>query len=163
MSDSLNIRIGQGFDVHAFGDGDHVMLGGVRVPHDRGVLAHSDGDVVLHALCDAMLGALALGDIGRHFPPSDDRWKGADSRAFVRHCGALIGARGWRVGNIDVTVICERPKVGPHADAMRACVAEDLRLDRDAVSIKATTTEKLGFTGRGEGIAAQAVVLLVRA
>ena len=163
MSDSLNIRIGQGFDVHAFGEGDHVMLGGVRVPHDRGVLAHSDGDVVLHALCDAMLGALALGDIGRHFPPSDDRWKGADSRAFVRHCDALIGARGWRVSNIDVTVICERPKVGPHADAMRACVAEDLRLDLDAVSIKATTTEKLGFTGRGEGIAAQAVVLLVRA
>lgn len=163
MSDSLNIRIGQGFDVHAFGEGDHVMLGGVRVPHDRGVLAHSDGDVVLHALCDAMLGALALGDIGRHFPPSDDRWKGADSRAFVRHCDALIGARGWRVGNVDVTVICERPKVGPRADAMRACVAEDLRLDLDAVSIKATTTEKLGFTGRGEGIAAQAVVLLVRA
>ncbi|WP_213600430.1 2-C-methyl-D-erythritol 2,4-cyclodiphosphate synthase [Pseudoxanthomonas japonensis] len=163
MSDSLNIRIGQGFDVHAFGEGDHVMLGGVRVPHHRGVLAHSDGDVVLHALCDAMLGALALGDIGRHFPPSDDRWKGADSRAFVRHCDALIGARGWRVGNVDVTVICERPKVGPHADAMRACVAQDLRLDLDAVSIKATTTEKLGFTGRGEGIAAQAVVLLVRA
>ena len=163
MSDSLNIRIGQGFDVHAFGEGDHVMLGGVRVPHHRGVLAHSDGDVVLHALCDAMLGALALGDIGRHFPPSDDRWKGADSRAFVLHCDALIGARGWRVGNIDVTVICERPKVGPHADAMRACVAQDLRLDLDAVSIKATTTEKLGFTGRGEGIAAQAVVLLVRA
>ena len=163
MSDSLNIRIGQGFDVHAFGEGDHVMLGGVRVPHDRGVLAHSDGDVVLHALCDAMLGALALGDIGRHFPPSDDRWKGADSRAFVRHCDALIGARGWRVGNVDVTVICERPKVGPRADAMRACVAQDLRLDLDAVSIKATTTEKLGFTGRGEGIAAQAVVLLVRA
>ena len=163
MSDSLNIRIGQGFDVHAFGEGDHVMLGGVRVPHDRGVLAHSDGDVVLHALCDAMLGALALGDIGRHFPPSDDRWKGADSRAFVRHCDALIGARGWRVGNVDVTVICERPKVGPRADAMRACVAEDLRLDLDAVSIKATTTEKLGFTGRGEGIAAQAVILLVRA
>ncbi len=163
MSDSLNIRIGQGFDVHAFGEGDHVMLGGVRVPHHRGVLAHSDGDVVLHALCDAMLGALALGDIGRHFPPSDDRWKGADSRAFVRHCDALIGARGWRVGNVDVTVICERPKVGPRADAMRACVAQDLRLDLDAVSIKATTTEKLGFTGRGEGIAAQAVVLLVRA
>ena len=163
MSDSLNIRIGQGFDVHAFGDGDHVMLGGVRVPHERGVLAHSDGDVVLHALCDAMLGALALGDIGLHFPPSDDRWKGADSRAFVRHCNALIGERGWRVGNADVTVICERPKVGPHAGAMRACVAEDLGIDIDAVSIKATTTETLGFTGRGEGIAAQAVVLLVKA
>jgi len=163
MSDSLNIRIGQGFDVHAFGDGDHVMLGGVRVPHERGVLAHSDGDVVLHALCDAMLGALALGDIGKHFPPSDDRWKGVDSRAFVRHCDALLRERGWRVGNVDVTVICERPKVGPHADAMRVCVAEDAGIDADAVSIKATTTEKLGFTGRGEGIAAQAVVLLVRA
>lgn len=157
------IRIGQGFDVHAFGDGDHVMLGGVRVPHARGVQAHSDGDVVLHALCDAMLGALALGDIGKHFPPSDDRWKGADSRAFVRHCDALLRERGWRVGNADVTVICERPKVGPHADAMRACVAEDLGIEVDAVSIKATTSEKLGFTGRGEGIAAQAVVLLVKA
>ncbi len=163
MPDTLNIRIGQGFDVHAFGEGDHVMLGGVRVPHERGVLAHSDGDVVLHALCDAMLGALALGDIGKHFPPSDDRWKGADSRAFVRHCDALLRERGWRVGNADVTVICERPKVGPHADAMRASVAEDLSIDADAVSIKATTSERLGFTGRGEGIAAQAVVLLVKA
>ncbi|UOV06125.1 2-C-methyl-D-erythritol 2,4-cyclodiphosphate synthase [Pseudoxanthomonas sp. F37] len=163
MSDTLNIRIGQGFDVHAFGDGDHLMLGGVRVPHERGVQAHSDGDVVLHALCDAMLGALALGDIGRHFPPSDDRWKGADSRAFVRHCDALLRERGWRVGNADVTVVCERPKVGPHADAMRARVAEDLGIGVDAVSIKATTSETLGFTGRGEGIAAQAVVLLVKA
>lgn len=163
MPDTLNIRIGQGFDVHAFGEGDHIMLGGVRLPHVRGVLAHSDGDVVLHALCDAMLGALALGDIGKHFPPSDDRWKGADSRAFVRHCDALLREHGWRVGNADVTVICERPKVGPHADAMRACVAEDLSIDADAVSIKATTSEKLGFTGRGEGIAAQAVVLLVKA
>lgn len=163
MPDTLNIRIGQGFDVHVFGDGDHVMLGGVRVPHARGVQAHSDGDVVLHALCDAMLGALALGDIGKHFPPSDDRWKGADSRAFVRHCDALLRERGWRVGNADVTVICERPKVGPHADAMCACVAEDLGIEVGAISIKATTSEKLGFTGRGEGIAAQAVVLLVKA
>ena len=163
MPDTLNIRIGQGLVVHAFGDGDHVMLGGVRVPHARGVQAHSDGDVVLHALCDAMLGALALGDIGKHFPPSDDRWKGADSRAFVRHCDALLRERGWRVGNADVTVICERPKVGPHADAMCACVAEDLGIEVDAVSIKATTSEKLGFTGRGEGIAAQAVALLVKA
>lgn len=163
MPQTPSIRIGQGFDVHAFGDGDHVMLGGVRVPHDRGVLAHSDGDVVLHALCDAMLGALALGDIGRHFPPSDDRWKGADSRAFVRHCNTLIAERGWRVGNADITVICERPKVGPHAEAMRVSVAVDLGIDPDAVSIKATTSEKLGFTGRGEGIAAQAVVLLVKA
>ena len=159
---SIDIRIGQGFDVHAFGDGDHVMLGGVRVPHARGVLAHSDGDVVLHALCDAMLGALALGDIGQHFPPSDDRWKGADSRAFVRHCDALLRARGWRVGNCDVTVICERPKVGPHAQAMREAIAADLGIDIDAVSVKATTTEMLGFAGRGEGIAAQAACLLVR-
>lgn len=159
---ATNIRIGQGFDVHAFGDGDHVMLGGVRVAHDRGVLAHSDGDVVLHALCDAMLGALALGDIGVHFPPSDPQWKGADSRAFVRHCNELIGERGWKVGNADVTVVCERPKVGPHAPAMRELIAADLGIGIDDISVKATTSEKLGFTGRGEGIAAQAVVLLVR-
>ncbi len=154
------IRIGQGFDVHAFGDGDHVMLGGVRVPHTRGVLAHSDGDVVLHALCDAILGALALGDIGQHFPPSDPQWKGADSRAFLRHCDALIRGRGWHVGNADITVICQRPQVGPHAQAMRETIAADLGIAVDAVSIKATTTEGLGFTGRGEGIAAQTVCLL---
>ena len=156
-------RIGQGFDVHAFGDGDHLMLGGVRVPHERGVLAHSDGDVAVHALCDAMLGALALGDIGRHFPPGDARWKGADSRDLLRHCNGLLHARGWRVGNCDVTVIGERPKVGPHAQAMRAVIASDLGIEVDAVSVKATTTEALGFTGRGEGIAAQAACLLVRA
>lgn len=155
------IRIGQGIDVHAFTAGDYLMLGGVRVPHNRGVEAHSDGDVVLHALCDAMLGALAMGDIGRHFPPSDPQWKGADSRSFLRHCNGLIGEKGWKVGNADITVICERPKVGPHADAMRALIAADLGIDADAVSVKATTSEKLGFTGRGEGIAAQAVVLLV--
>lgn len=159
----MAFRIGQGFDVHAFGDGDHVMLGGVRVPHTRGIVAHSDGDVALHALCDAMLGALALGDIGTHFPPSDARWKGADSRAFVRHCDALLRERGWRVGNADITVICERPKVGPHARAMREAIAADLGIDIDDVSVKATTTETLGFAGRGEGIAAQAVCLLVRA
>ncbi len=159
----MNIRIGQGLDVHAFGEGDHVMLGGVRIPHARGVLAHSDGDVALHALCDALLGALALGDIGMHFPPSDARWKDADSRAFVRHCDALIRARGWRVGNCDITVICEAPKVGPHAQAMREAIAADLGIAVDAVSVKATTSEKLGLTGRGEGIAAQAACLLVRA
>ena len=157
-----SIRIGHGFDVHAFGDGDHLMLGGVRVAHERGVLAHSDGDVVIHALCDALLGALALGDIGRHFPPSDPQWKGADSRAFLRHCDALIRDHGWMLGNADITVVCERPKVGPHAEAMRAAMAEDLGVAIDAVSVKATTTETLGFTGRGEGIAAQAVALLVR-
>ena len=159
----MNIRIGQGFDVHAFGDGDHVVLGGVRVPHDRGVLAHSDGDVVIHALCDAMLGALALGDIGQHFPPSDPQWKDADSRAFLRHCNALLGERGWRLGNADITVVCERPKVGPHAQAMRELLATDLGVAIDVVSVKATTSETLGYTGRGEGIAALAVCLLVGA
>jgi 2-C-methyl-D-erythritol 2,4-cyclodiphosphate synthase len=161
MPDFPKIRIGQGIDVHAFAPGDHVMLGGIRVPHDRGVEAHSDGDVVIHALCDAMLGALALGDIGRHFPPSDPQWKDADSRTFLRHCNGLLGERGWRVGNADITVICERPKVGPHAEAMCAQLVDDLGADSGDISIKATTSEKLGFTGRGEGIAAQAVVLLV--
>jgi 2-C-methyl-D-erythritol 2,4-cyclodiphosphate synthase len=164
MPNSPNLRIGQGFDVHAFGEGDHVVLGGVRVPHDRGVLAHSDGDVVIHALCDAMLGALALGDIGKHFPPSDPQWKDADSRQFLRHCRELLSTHGgWRVGNADVTVICERPKVGPHAEAMRSSLAEDMGIATSDISVKATTSEKLGFTGRGEGIAAQAVVLLVQA
>ena len=159
----MNLRIGHGFDVHAFGDGDHVMLGGVRVPHARGVQAHSDGDVVIHALCDAMLGALALGDIGRHFPPSDPRWRGADSRQFLRHCRTLAAERGWAVGNVDVTVVCERPRIGPHVDAIRTALAVELGIDLDVVSVKATTTERLGFTGREEGIAAQAVCLLVRA
>ncbi len=158
----MNVRIGSGFDVHAFGRGDHVMLGGVRVPHDRGVIAHSDGDVVLHALCDAMLGAMALGDIGKHFPPSDARWKDADSRLFLRHCRALLAQHRWTLGNADITVICERPRIGPHAGAMRGLIAADLGVAVDAISIKATTTETLGFTGRGEGIAAQAVCLLVR-
>ena len=157
------IRIGQGYDVHAFGEGDHVVVGGVRIAHERGLVAHSDGDVAIHALCDAMLGALALGDIGVHFPPSDPQWKGADSRAFLRHCNALIGERGWCVGNADITVICERPKIGPHAQAMREAMAADLGIDVDAVSVKATTSEKMGFIGRGEGIAAQAVCLLAAA
>ncbi|WP_149194021.1 2-C-methyl-D-erythritol 2,4-cyclodiphosphate synthase [Luteimonas suaedae] len=159
----MNIRIGHGYDVHAFGEGDHVMIGGVRIAHERGVLAHSDGDVALHALCDAMLGALALGDIGTHFPPSDPQWKGADSRVLLRHCQALIAGRGWRLGNADLTVVCERPKIGPHAQAMREAIASDLGVDAGAISVKATTSERLGFTGRGEGIAAQAVCLLVAA
>lgn len=156
------MRIGQGFDVHAFGVGDHVMLGGVRVPHTQGVVAHSDGDVVIHALCDALLGALALGDIGRHFPPSDPRWKDVGSRHFLLHCAALMIEHGYALANADVTVICERPKVGPHAAAMRENLAADLGCAIGDVSVKATTTEQLGFTGRGEGIAALAVVLLER-
>lgn len=157
------MRIGSGFDVHAFGDGDHLMLGGVRLPFDRGIVAHSDGDVVIHALCDALLGALALGDIGRHFPPSDARWKDADSRQFLRHCALLMDQHGWKLGNADITVICERPKIAPHAEAMRKILAAELGVPVAQLSIKATTTEKLGFTGRGEGIAAQAVVLLAQA
>lgn len=157
------IRIGQGFDVHAFGPGDHVVLGGVKVAHSHGVVAHSDGDVVIHALCDALLGALALGDIGKHFPPSDERWRGADSRVFLRHCRVLLRERGYALGNADVTVIAEKPKVGPHAAAMRDVLAQDLGCSIEDISIKATTSEKLGFTGRGEGIAAMAVVLVQRA
>ena len=159
----MNLRIGHGYDVHAFAEGDHLMLGGVRVPHARGIQAHSDGDVVIHALCDAILGALALGDIGRHFPPSDERWRGADSRQFLRHCRALATERGWVVGNVDITVVCERPRIGPHVDAIRTALASELGIDLDAMSVKATTSEKLGFTGREEGIAAQAVCLLARA
>lgn len=156
------MRIGQGFDVHAFTAGDHVILGGVRIPHDQGLEAHSDGDVVLHALCDAILGALALGDIGVHFPPSDPQWKGADSRAFVRAVAAMIAERGYRVGNVDMTVVCETPKLKPHSLAMREVIAAELGIAVDDVSVKATTTEQLGFTGRREGIAASAVCLLVR-
>lgn len=157
------MRIGSGFDVHAFGEGDHVMLGGVRIAHERGLLAHSDGDVVIHTLCDALLGALALGDIGQHFPPGDPRWKDADSRRFLRHCALLLEQHGWNLGNADVTVICERPKVARHVEAMRANLAADLRVGIGRISIKATTTESLGFAGRGEGIAAQAVALLAKA
>ncbi len=156
------MRIGSGFDVHAFGDGDHVMLGGVRIPFHRGLQAHSDGDVLIHALCDALLGALALGDIGRHFPPGDPRWAGADSRQFLRHCALLLDEHGWTLGNADLTLVCEQPRVGPHAQAMRENIAADLGVAIGQISVKGTTTETLGFTGRGEGIAAQASVLLVR-
>lgn len=158
----MNLRIGHGYDVHAFGDGDHVMLGGVRLPHARGLDAHSDGDVVIHALCDAILGALALGDIGRHFPPTDERWRDADSRQFLRHCRVLADERGWRVGNADVTVVCEQPRLAPYVEQIRTSLATELGIARDSVSVKATTTEGLGFTGRAEGIAAHAVCLLGR-
>jgi 2-C-methyl-D-erythritol 2,4-cyclodiphosphate synthase len=157
------MRIGQGFDVHAFGEGDHVTLGGVRVPYRHGVVAHSDGDVVIHALCDAIFGALALGDIGQHFPPSDERWRDADSRQFLRHAAMLMAQHGYALGNADITVIGEAPKVGPHVQAMRENLAADLDSEIGRISVKATTTERLGFCGRGEGIAAQACVLLERA
>ena len=157
------MRIGSGTDVHAFGPGDVVMLGGVRIPHSCGVVAHSDGDVVLHALCDALLGAAGLGDIGQHFKDTDPRWKGADSKGFVRHIIELLRARNLRVGNADVTVLSEAPKVGPHRDEIRRQIAELLEVNTDFVNVKATTTERLGFLGRSEGIAAQAVVLLLDA
>lgn len=156
----MTVRIGQGLDVHAFADGDHVMLGGVRIPHDRGLAAHSDGDVALHALCDALLGAAALGDIGQHFPPSDERWRDADSKSLLAAVYALLEASGWQVGNIDLTIVCEQPRIGPHVDAMRDVVSGLLGIPSGAVSVKATTTEKLGFCGRGEGIAALAIALL---
>jgi 2-C-methyl-D-erythritol 2,4-cyclodiphosphate synthase len=156
------LRIGHGFDVHRFGDGDHLMIGGVAIPFERGFVAHSDGDVLLHAISDALLGACALGDIGRHFPDTDPAWAGADSRALLRHVLSLVREAGYRVGNVDATVIAQAPRLAPHVAAMCAHVAEDLELALDAVNVKATTSERLGFTGRGEGIAAEAVVLLAR-
>lgn len=156
----MKTRVGQGVDVHAFGPGDGVVLGGVRIPHTQGVRAHSDGDVVIHALCDALLGAAALGDLGGHFPDDDPAYAGADSRALLRGVVAKLGKAGWTAGNADVTVIAQAPKLAPHIDAMRANLASDLGLDASAVSVKATTSEGLGFTGRGEGIAAFAVVLI---
>jgi 2-C-methyl-D-erythritol 2,4-cyclodiphosphate synthase len=155
------MRIGSGIDVHAFGPGDFVMLGGVRVAHTHGVVAHSDGDVVLHALTDALLGAAGLGDIGQHFKDTDPRWKGEDSRRFVRAVMDMLRDRKLRVGNADITVLAERPKLSPVRDAIRSEVAQLLRVGIEQVNVKATTTEKLGFLGRCEGIAAQAVVLLI--
>lgn len=159
---NLPFRIGTGYDVHAFGEGDHVVIGGVAIPHTHGLIAHSDGDVLIHALCDALLGALALGDIGQHFPPGDPRWAGVDSRELLRAVVAMLHERGWRVGNVDAVVICERPKLLPHIVTMRERLAADLDIAPDAVGVKATTSEKLGFTGRSEGIAAQAMALLAR-
>jgi 2-C-methyl-D-erythritol 4-phosphate cytidylyltransferase/2-C-methyl-D-erythritol 2,4-cyclodiphosphate synthase len=157
---SGKMRIGQGFDVHTFGDGDHVVLGGVRIAHDRGVIAHSDGDVVIHALCDALLGALGKGDIGRHFPDTDPRYRGADSRLFLRTVAAMVRAAGYGLVNADVTVLAEAPRIAAHRDAMAANLAQDLDVAPELVNIKATTTERLGFVGRSEGLAAQAAVLL---
>lgn len=154
------MRIGHGYDVHAFGDGDHIMLCGVRIAHQNGLMAHSDGDVALHALTDALLGALALGDIGHHFPDDDPAFEGADSRQLLRQVIALVKARGFVLGNADLTIIAQAPKLASHIAAMRQNLSEDLGGDIDQINVKATTTEKLGFVGREEGIAVHAVVLL---
>jgi 2-C-methyl-D-erythritol 2,4-cyclodiphosphate synthase len=160
--DGDDMRVGSGYDVHAFGDGDHVTIGGVRIPHGRGVIAHSDGDVALHALCDALLGAMGLGDIGEHFPDSDPRWKGADSRRFVRHCAALLQEHGWRFVNADLTLLAQAPRIGPYRQQMRQNIADDLGASVDRINVKATTTEGLGALGRQEGLACQAVVLIAK-
>ncbi|SLN37057.1 2-C-methyl-D-erythritol 2,4-cyclodiphosphate synthase [Roseovarius albus] len=161
LKGQMDIRVGSGFDVHRFGPGDHVMLCGVAIPHERGLQGHSDADVGLHTITDAIYGALAEGDIGRHFPPSDPQWKGAESHIFLRHAVQLAAEKGFKINNIDITMMCERPKIGPHADAMRAKLSDIVGIDISRVSVKATTTERLGFTGREEGIAAQAVTTLV--
>lgn len=154
------MRIGHGFDVHRLVPGRKLVIGGVEIAHDKGLLGHSDADVLLHAICDALLGAAALGDIGRHFPDSDPKYKGIDSRELLRHVAALVGERGFRVANIDGTIIAEAPRMAPHVAKMVANIASDLGIDASRVNVKATTTEGLGFTGRGEGIAANAVCLL---
>ncbi|TDR20415.1 2-C-methyl-D-erythritol 2,4-cyclodiphosphate synthase [Marinicella litoralis] len=156
------MRIGTGFDVHAFGPGRYITLGNVQIPHDFGFVAHSDGDVLIHAICDALLGACALGDIGQHFPPSDDRWKDCDSVVFLKHCHQLIQQQGYQIGNIDCTLIAEQPKIKPHIQTIQTRLADILELNPNQVGIKATTTEQLGFTGRKEGMAAQAVCLLLK-
>jgi len=154
-------RIGHGFDVHKFGDGDHLMLGGVRIPYDKSFIAHSDGDVTLHALSDALLGAAALGDIGRHFPDTDAAYKGADSRDLLRSVVSKIHGLGYKIGNVDITIVAQAPKMAPYIESMRAHIAADLQVDMGVVNVKATTTEQLGYTGRKEGIAVHAVALLV--
>jgi 2-C-methyl-D-erythritol 2,4-cyclodiphosphate synthase len=156
------MRIGHGFDVHAFGPGGFITLGGVRIPHTHGLVAHSDGDVLLHALCDALLGAAGLGDIGQHFPDSRAEFKGIDSRILLRRVAALLGERGLTVGNADATIIAQAPRMAPHIPAMRERIAADLAIAPDRINVKATTTERLGYIGRGEGIAVHAVALLVR-
>lgn len=158
---AIAIRIGHGFDVHALVLGRPCIIGGVNIPHDKGLEGHSDADVLLHAICDALLGAAGLGDIGKHFPPSDMRYQGVDSRELLRHVVSLLAARDYAIGNIDATVICEAPRLSQHTAQMALHIATDCHVDIGQVNIKATTTEKLGFTGRGEGIAAEAVCLIV--
>lgn len=155
------MRIGHGYDVHRFAEGDFITLGGVRISHKFGLLAHSDGDVLLHALSDALLGAAALGDIGKHFPDTDPQFKGADSRVLLRHVLKQIQAKGWKVANVDATIVAQAPKMAPHIESMRLLIAQDLQVELDQVNVKATTTEKLGFAGREEGIAVHAVALLI--
>ncbi|GGC98714.1 2-C-methyl-D-erythritol 2,4-cyclodiphosphate synthase [Halopseudomonas salina] len=155
------MRIGHGYDVHRFGEGDSIILGGVRIAHNKGLIAHSDGDVLMHALTDALLGAAGLGDIGKHFPDTDERFQGADSRVLLRHALTLVRGKGWQVGNMDATIVAQAPKMAPHIAAMCEFIAADLQIGRDQVNVKATTTEKLGFTGREEGIAVHAVALLL--
>jgi 2-C-methyl-D-erythritol 2,4-cyclodiphosphate synthase len=154
------IRVGQGYDVHRFNDGDFIILGGVKIDYEQGLEAHSDGDVVLHALCDALLGAAALGDIGKHFPDTDPEFKGADSRVLLRHVYRIVQDLGYHLVNADITIIAQAPKMAPHVSAMCQIIAEDLSVDIDCINVKATTTEKLGFEGRKEGIAVQAIVLI---
>ncbi len=154
------IRVGQGYDVHRFNDGDYILLGGVKIPYEHGLEAHSDGDVVLHALCDALLGAAALGDIGKHFPDTDPEFKGADSRVLLRHVYKIVQEQGYKLGNADITIVAQAPKMAPHIAAMCGIIAEDLKVDISQINVKATTTEKLGFEGRKEGIAVHAVVLI---
>jgi 2-C-methyl-D-erythritol 2,4-cyclodiphosphate synthase len=154
------IRVGQGYDVHRFNEGDHIILGGVKIDYEQGLEAHSDGDVVLHALCDALLGAAALGDIGKHFPDTDPEFKGADSRVLLRHVYRIVQDKGYRLVNADMTIIAQAPKMAPHIAAMCRNIAGDLNVDVDCINVKATTTEKLGFEGRKEGIAVQAIVLI---
>ncbi len=154
------IRVGQGYDVHRFKDGGDVILGGVKIPYEQGLEAHSDGDVVLHALCDAILGAAALGDIGKHFPDTDPEFKGADSRVLLRHVYSIVQEKGYRLVNADITIIAQAPLMSPHTAAMCRNIADDLHVDVDFINVKATTTEKLGFEGRKEGIAVQAIVLI---
>ncbi|WP_435104729.1 2-C-methyl-D-erythritol 2,4-cyclodiphosphate synthase [Arhodomonas sp. AD133] len=156
----MNLRIGQGFDAHRFRDGGRLVLGGVEIPHEQGLEAHSDGDCLLHAITDALLGAIGAGDLGQHFPDSDPCFAGADSRDLLRHAVALADEGGWQVVNVDATVIAQRPRLSGYLGAMRECIATDLRVAIDAANLKATTTERMGFTGRGEGIAAMAVVLV---
>ncbi len=154
------IRVGQGYDVHRFNEGDHIILGGVKIDYEQGLEAHSDGDVVLHALCDALLGAAALGDIGKHFPDTDPDFKGADSRVLLRHVYRILQDKGYQLVNADMTIIAQAPKMAPHIAAMCSNIADDLNVDVDCINVKATTTEKLGFEGRKEGIAVQAIVLI---